>query len=196
MRKILKIVIAVIAIIVILAVAFGALIFLDLAAFTATGSQTLTPTGTSIGKALVTYDPGLSGKAKTVAEKVANDLQTQNYTVVLAGIKSSEAANATGFSIVVVGGPVYAGSATASVKDFLDNLNPGYASPGYGPYMFIKLGMFESGSGATSPDDIAAIKRSVPVLSNSTFSNPIIIKIGQNEDLNTRAQEFVNQLIQ
>jgi len=63
----------------------------------------------------------------------------------LVGIKSSEAANATGYPIVVVGGPVYAGSATASVKDFLDNLSPGYASPGYGPYMFIKLGVFGSG---------------------------------------------------
>ena len=196
MRKILKIVIAVIAVIVILVVAFGALIFLDLAAYTATGSQTLTPTGTSIGKALVTYDPGLSGKAKTVAEKVANDMQTQNYTVILAGIKSSEAANATGYSIVVVGGPVYAGSATASVKDFLDNLSPGYPSPGYGPYMYIKLGVFGSGSGATSPEDIAAIKSSVPALSNSTFSDPIIVKIGQNEDLNARAQDFVNQLTQ
>jgi flavodoxin len=196
MRKILKIVIAIIAVVVILVAAFGALIFLDLAAYTATGSQTLTPAGTSIGKALVTYDPGLSGKAKTVAEKVANDLQTQDYTVVLAGIKSSEAANATGYSIVVVGGPVYAGSVTSSVKDFVDNLSPGYASPGFGPYMFIKLGVFGSGSGATSPEDIAAIKSSVPTLSNSTFSNPVIVKIGQNEDLNARAQDFVNQLIQ
>ena len=196
MRKILKIVITVIAVLVILVVAFGALIFLDLAAHTATGSQTLTPAGTSIGKALVAYDPGLSGKAKTVAEKIASDLQNQNYTVVLAGIKSSVAANVTGYSIVVVGGPVYAGSETASVKDFLDNLSPGYASPGNGPYIYIKLGVFGSGSGATSPEDIAAIKSSVPTLSNNTFSNPITVKIGQNEDLNARAQDFVNQLTQ
>ena len=72
--------------------AFGAIIFLDVAAYTATGSQTLTPTGTSVGNALVLYDPGLSGTAKGVAEKVASDLQAQNYTVTLAGIKSSAAA--------------------------------------------------------------------------------------------------------
>jgi flavodoxin len=196
MRKILKIIIAIIFVVVILIAAFGALIFLDLAAYTATGSQTLTPTGTSIGKALVAYDPGLSGKAKTVAEKVASDLETQNCTVVLAGIKSSAAANTTGYSLVVVGGPVYAGSVTASVKDFVDNLSPGYPSLDTGPYMFIKLGVFGSGSGATSAEDIAAIKSSVPALSNNTFSDPIIVKIGQSEDLNSRVQDFVDQLLQ
>jgi hypothetical protein len=53
MRKIFKIIIAIFAVLIILAVSFGALIFLDLAAYTATGSQTLTPNGTSAGKALV-----------------------------------------------------------------------------------------------------------------------------------------------
>ena len=54
--------------------------------------QTLTPTGTSIGKAIVIYDPGLSGTAKGVADKIAADLQAKSYTVTLAGVKSSAAA--------------------------------------------------------------------------------------------------------
>ena len=93
MRKIFKIIIAIFAVLIIMVVSFGAIIFLDLAAYTATGSQTLTPTGTSVGKAIVIYDPGLSGTAKGVADKVASDLQAKGYDVTLAGIKSSAAAH-------------------------------------------------------------------------------------------------------
>ena len=124
MRKIFKIILAIFAVMIIIVVAFAAIIFLDIAAYTATGSQTLTPSGTSVGKALVTYDPGLSGTLKDVADKVASDLQAQNYTVTLAGIKSSAAANTSGYKIIVVGGPIYAGSPTGSVKDCLNNLKP------------------------------------------------------------------------
>ena len=75
MRKIFKIILAIFAVLIIIVVAFGAIILLDVAAYTATGSQTLTPTGASIGKAIVIYDPGLSGTSKGVADKVASDLQ-------------------------------------------------------------------------------------------------------------------------
>jgi hypothetical protein len=178
MRKILKIILAIIAVIIILVVAFAAVIFLDLAAYTATGSQTLTPTGTSTGNALVAYDPGLS----------AADLQAQNYTVTLAGIKSSDAANATGYSIIVVGGPIYAGSPTASVKDCLNSLVPDQDA---------KVGVFGSGQGATTPEDIAQIKSSVPALGdNGILYNAVVVKIGEKEDLNARTQDFVNQLTQ
>jgi hypothetical protein len=47
------------------------------------------PTGISIGKAIVIYDPGLSGTAKGVIDKVVVDLQTKSYTITLAGIISS-----------------------------------------------------------------------------------------------------------
>lgn len=187
MRRILKIVIAVFAVLVILVVAFGALIFLDLAAYTATGSQTLTPTGTPLGKALVAYDPGLSGTAKTVAEKVASDLQTQNYTVILAGIKSSGAVNTTGYSIVVVGGPVYAGGLTSSVKDEVKSF-PWFNGT--------RVGIFGSGQGPTSQDDVNQLRQSIgePLKTNSGLTNAIVVKIGQKEDLNARVQDFVNQL--
>ena len=122
MRKIFKIILAIFAALIIIVVAFGAIIFLDVAAYTATGSKTLTPTGTSVGKAIVIYDPGLSGTAKGVADKVASDLQTKGYTVTLAGVKSSAATNTTGYSIIVIGGPVYAGAVTSSVKDALEQL--------------------------------------------------------------------------
>ena len=119
MRKIFKIIIAIFVALIIVVAAFAAVIFLDVAAYTATGSKTLTPTGTSVGKALVVYDPGLSGTAKGVADKIASDLQAQSYTVTLAGIKSSAAGSTASFGVIVVGGPVYAGSITVSVKDLL-----------------------------------------------------------------------------
>ena len=187
MRKAFKIVIAVFAAITILIVAFGAIVILDLAAYTATGSETLTPTGSSVGKAIVIYDPGLSGTSKTVADTVASDLQAQNYTVTLAGIKSSGAASTTGYKIIVIGGPIYAGAPTSSVKDSLNNLKPDQDA---------KVGVFGSGQGETSQSDIDMIKNSVPALSNAgSLSNAVVVKIGQTEDLNTRAADFVNQLI-
>ena len=185
MRKIFKIIIAIFAAIIIIVGAFAATLFLDLAAYTATGSQTLTPTGTSVGKALVVYDPGLSGTSKNVAAKIASDLQTQSFTVTLAGIKSSAATKTAGYTIIVVGGPIYAGSPTASVKDDLKNLKPDSET---------KVGVFGSGQGATSQSDIDMIKSSVPALSNNgSLSNAIVVKIGDKEDLNTRASDFVNQ---
>jgi flavodoxin len=185
MRKLFKSILAVFAVIIIVVVAFGAIILLDVAAYTATGSKTLTPTGTSIGKAIVIYDPGLSGDAKGVADKVAADLQAKSYTVTLAGVKSSAAAHTQDYGIIVVGGPVYAGALTGSIKD---NLKAITITEG------TKVGVFGNGSGATSPDDIAQIKQSMPT--RSELSGAIVVKIGNSEDLNARAQDFVNQLTQ
>ena len=186
MRKIFKIILAIFATLIIIVVAFGAIILLDIAAYTATGSQTLTPTGASVGKAIVIYDPGLSGTSKGVADKVASDLQTKGYTVTLAGVKSSAAGTTIGYKIIVVGGPVYAGALTGSIKDALANLVLDQGA---------KIGVYGSGQGATSPDDIAQIKQSMPIRSDTTLQNAIVVKIGSSEDLNERAQDFVNQLI-
>jgi len=162
MRKTFKIIMAIFAIMVIIVVAFGAIILLDVAAYTATGLQTLTPTGISIGKAIVIYDPGLSGTAKGVADKVAVDLQTKSYTVTLAGIKSSAAGTMTGYNIIVIGGPVYAGGLASSAKGAVESL---VLNNGQGA----KIDVFGSGSGATSPEDIAQIRQSIPERSDETL---------------------------
>jgi flavodoxin len=186
LRRILKVIIAIIAVLVIIFAIFAAMFVLDLSAYTATGSQTLTPTGTSQGKALVLYDPGYSGAATNVANKVAAELQAQNYTVTLAGIKSTDAQNTEGYSIIVIGGPIYAGVPTASVKDALNNLQPDVGAV---------VGVFGSGSGATTPDDVAQIKGGVAALgTGGSLSNAVVVKIGETEDLDARAQDFVNQL--
>jgi flavodoxin len=187
MRKAFKIIIAIFALLVILVIGFGAIIILDVASFTATGSETLTPTDTAIGKALVAYDPGLSGTAKNVATKIASDLQANGYTVDLAGIKSPTAANTSSYNIVVVGGPIYAGTPTTSVKDFLSNLNPAQDA---------KIGIFGSGQGATTPEDVKQISDAIAGLANGgSLANAVIVKIGSSEDLSFRCTDFVNQLI-
>ncbi len=187
MNKILKIILAVIAVLLIAFFAFVAVIFLDVAAYTATGIQTLTPQGTSMGTALVLYDPGLSGASTKVAQQIASDLQNLNLTVTLAGIKSSAATDITGYSIVVVGGPIYAGTPTSSVKDALGSMQPSNGT---------LFGVYGSGQGATSPEDKASIKDSVPALqSGGALQNAVVVKIGEGEDIAARSADFVAQLI-
>jgi flavodoxin len=187
MRKILKIILAVFAVLIIIAALLAGIVFLDLAAYTATGSETLSPAGTSVGNALVVYDPGSSGAAKGVASKIANGLQSNGYTVDFAGIKSGAAANTSGYNIIVVGGPIYAGVPTSSVKDFISNLTPAQG---------VKLGVFGSGSGPQEQSDIEQITNTIAGLPNgSSLTDAVVVKIGSSEDLNTRSTDFVTQLL-
>jgi flavodoxin len=188
MRKALKIILIVVLVLVLFVAAFAAVVFLDLAAYTATSSEVRPATGTQIGTAIVAYDPGLSGTAKTVASKVTDDLVAAGYTVTFAGIKSNAATNTSAYNIIVVGGPIYAGSPTVSVKDFLSNLNIGSGTV---------VGVFGSGSGESAPEDIKNIQDAIAGLKNGDeLSGAVVVKIGQSEDLNVRAQDFVNQLTQ
>lgn len=187
MNKILKIILVIFTVLFILFVAFAALVFLDVAAYTATSVQTLTPSGASMGTALVLYDPGLSGASMRVAQQIAADLQNQSLTVTLAGIKSSAAATTTGYDVIVIGGPVYGGAPTASVKDALGNLQHDSDTI---------FGVFGSGGGATAPEDIAQIRNAVPALqSGGALFNAVVVKIGGTEDINARAADFANQLV-
>ncbi len=181
MRKTLKIILIVFAVLVIAFFSFLGFVFLDVMAYTATGSQTLTPSNSSVGRALVVYDPGLLGNAKGIAEKVAVDLQTNGYIVTLAGIKSSAALNTSGYSVIVAGGPVYGGSLTSSVVSFLKSLNPAAE---------VKVGVFGSGSFPMS-NEVTTLSKSVP-----SSLNAVVVKINTNEDAKTRSSEFVNLLLQ
>ena len=114
----------VIAIVAILAVSAIAAIFLDLSSYMDTGSQTLNSTGAATGRALVVYDPGLSGSPKSAAHQVAVDLQAKGYDVDLAGVRSNVATNTSGYDIIVAGGPMYFGKATSSIEGFIRSLTP------------------------------------------------------------------------
>jgi len=81
-----------------------AFLYLDVMSYTATSSETLKPSETSLGHALVVYDPGITGSAKNAAVKIANDLRSKGYTVDLAGIRSSNASNVYSYNVIVVVG--------------------------------------------------------------------------------------------
>jgi flavorubredoxin len=185
--KALKTAVEIIAAVVLIVAIFVGLTVFDASGYTATNSQTLSVTGQQVGKVLVVYDPGLSTSATKFANKVAFDLQALNYSVILAGVKSSEAQNAQGYDIIVVGGPIYMGGITSSVKYVLDNLHSDKGTV---------VGVFGSGMYASSPEDLAKMKSSDPILeSGGSLSKAIVIKIGNSEDINATALSFVNQLL-
>jgi len=74
----------VIVLILVVVIAGVGVIALDVMSYTATGSESLNPTGTSVGHALVVYNPGVSGEAKSAAQKIASDLRAKGYEVKLA----------------------------------------------------------------------------------------------------------------
>ncbi len=122
--KIVKVACIVIIVVIIAIMAFSTIVSTDVLSSFATGSEKLTPDGRSTGKALVVYNPGLSGAPKDAATKIAGDLQSRGYEVELAGIRSGTAANTSGYDVIVVGGPIYSGKASSSVQSYLKAMNP------------------------------------------------------------------------
>ena len=154
--------------------------FLDLASYTATGSQLLV--GPPImAKALVVYDPGLTRAPKAFAEKIATRLQ-DDYNVELAGIRSDVATgNISQYAVIVVGGPIYAGNPAASVKAYLSNLKPS---------SFAKVGVFGVGSFNIPNEKVVALP------SGSTLTIKETIKVNTGQNFTAQADYFVTQLLQ
>lgn len=186
MRKILKIILIVFLVLIIVGITSIAIVFTDAAGNFATGSHTL-PNGAAVGQALIVYDPGLSGGAKDVATKIGYDLQTAGYNVVLAGVKSSVAANTTGYDVIVVGGPIYAGSPASTVQSYLNSLNPPSNA---------KVGVFGFGSVKIDDTDSAAVLKDVaPLPSNSPIRINAAAKLVSGDNVNAKCQEFVTNLL-
>jgi flavodoxin len=179
MRMAFEIILIIVAVVVIAIVLSIVVSGLNVSAYAATSFKTLAPFGASVGNALVVYDPGLSGKAKGFAGKVASDLQGKGYTVTLAGIKSSAASHASNYSVIVVGGPIYGGKPTVSVRDTVDKLSMSSGA---------KLGLF--GTGWFPQVTVDMIRKAVTVPSNT-----VIVKVNRGEDVNAKASDFVNQLL-
>jgi len=114
---------------------------LDLASYTATGAETLTPSGTSVENALVIYSPGVTGAAKKAATEIANDLKSKGYNVTLAGVRNSAAKTTSDYDIIITGGPMYFGKVSSSIDGYLKTLKVPEN---------VKLGVF----GTTGTDDV------------------------------------------
>ena len=186
MKKILKIILVLFAVLIVVGIGSVSLIMLDAAGNFATGSKTL-PNGAATGQALVVYDPGLSGGAKDVATKIGYELQSSGYAVVLAGVKSSAAADMSGYSVIVVGGPIYAGKPASTVQSYLNSLNPPENA---------KVGVF--GYGSVKVDDAntnAVMKDVAPLPSNSSLTVNAAMKVVSGDNVDAKCHAFVTNLL-
>ena len=172
-------------VIIVTVVGFG-LVISDVAGNLATDSKAL-PNGAAIGKALVVYNPGLSGAAKDVATKIGYNLQSSGYDVTLAGIKSSSAAKITGYGVIVVGGPIYAGKPSSSVQSYLNGLNP---------LMQTKIGVFGSGGTYVNNNDPILVTQDVAALpSDSSLTLNAVVKITSKDNSDSLVGGFVDELL-
>jgi len=177
-----------IIVIIIASLATVGFVFYDLMSYTATSSQTLNPSVTEVGKALVVYDPGVSGAAKNVAGTIASDLQSKGYKVELAGIRSAVAKNTSKYGVIVVGGPIYAGSASASVNNYLKALKPVQGT---------KIGVFSTGQDPDiAKNTTLLLKEAAPLPKNSTLQIKAAVKIVSVENDKQKIKDFVDTLLQ
>lgn len=185
--KIGVIAIAIVIVVVLAAFAGMSMIIFDVMSITATGSETLTPPGSVAGKALVVYDPGVSGTAKTAADTVARDLQAEGYVVDLAGVKSTAAASASGYDVIVVGGPTYVGNLSSSARAYLDNLDPSTEA---------KIGVFSTGSMEPESNDPAYVLKFVTGLpEDSPLKVKTAMKLIQTDDTDKKCAAFVTAIL-
>jgi len=183
-------VVALIAVLVIAGVAMGTLFCGDIMSYTAPGSKTLSPAKTSVGKALVAYNPGLSGAAKEAAERIAGDLQSKGYTVSLAGIKSADAANISGYNVIIAGGPMYWGRVSNSVDAYLNALKPQNG---------VRLGVYgTTGAPQFNDRDIESFGKQVAACPCNGMLNktPVTKTIRSGEAANTDCSEFLATVLQ
>ena len=176
----------VIVLIILVAIVSMGFVFLDAMSYTATGSETLNPAGNMTGNALVVYDPGITGFAKDVATKIADDLQSSGYTVTLAGVRSSAAANVSGYDVIVVGGPTYAGNVSSSIKSYMHDLKPAPDA---------RIGIYWTG-GYPSSNDPAFMHQFVTELPAGAGAQvKSTIKLASSDDVNGRCEGFVTDLL-
>jgi hypothetical protein len=183
MRKILKIVVIVFVVSIVLVVGVFAAFAFNLSSYGATGSESLSPTGTSVGRALVVYDPGFSGAAKQDATKIAENLLAKGYTVDLAGVRSGTAGTASGYSIIVAGGPMYWGQVSSSIDAYLKTLPT-----------TVKLGVFGStGSSTFSQSDFTSFEQQV---ASATHNEKAALKLIVDGNETQNCADLVSDLLQ
>lgn len=169
-------------------IAFGAMSFVtyDVMSYTATGTEKLNPTGQATGKALIVYDPGVSGNAEDVAAVIASKLQAKGYEVDLAGIKSSVASKTSTYDIIVVGGPIIAGKTSSSVQSYLKALKTsGNAT----------VSVFTTGGVAENSTVDAFIRKEINLPSGSSFNITAVMKVVDMNEANQKCAAFVDSIL-
>jgi len=149
-------------------------------------SEILKPEGAITGKALVVYDPGLSGGTKTAATYMAEDLKSKGYEVKLASVKSGNLSDLSGYNFLIVGSPTYGAKPTEPITSYLNSLeNPGN----------ITAGVFALSAGNTQDAEMVMKdileNKSIPVKVSVKYGNS---PLGFSGDQN-QCSYFVSQLL-
>jgi len=163
MLNVKKMIAITVVVILVVSVVFIAITLLDVAGYNAKGSETLVPTGIPLGKAMVVYDPGLSGLGSQAARVTAEQLRDQGYVVELAGVSSDAARNLSGCSILIVGGPMYGGHVASSMEEYIKGLSPPNG---------LKMGVFTTtGSNTFSEDALKTLQEQIDSITEGICLN-------------------------
>jgi flavodoxin len=154
--------------------------------FSSSGSLTLTPDANVVGKALVVYDPGLSGGTKTAAFHMANVLKSKGYEVTVAGVRSSDAGNLSGYDILIVGSPTYGAKPTRTIESYLNSLKNSEN---------ITIGVYSLAGGDAQDSNLVMAQ----ILKNKSLQVKVSMKFGKSAfgasaDQN-QYSSFVSQLL-
>ncbi|MGZ7136126.1 MAG: flavodoxin domain-containing protein [Methanobacterium sp.] len=159
-------------------------IFMDLMSYTARSTKYLTPKGKTRGKALVVYNPGISGAAKKAANFIGNELKSREYKVDLAGLRSATAADISGYDIVIAGGPMYFGKVTKSLEKYLKTVKLPED---------VKLGVFATtGSAEFNSEDIASLEKQ---LKSFLGKNVVTKTLRSGEAGNIDCEDFIVDIL-
>jgi flavorubredoxin len=88
---------------------------------TITPLRTLNPQS-SASKALVAYSPGISDFPQKTAEAFADGLAASNWHVDIVTASSQAPTDLTGYTLLVIGGPIYGGQPSKPVQDYMARL--------------------------------------------------------------------------
>ena len=149
-------------------------------------SEIIKPDGSIVGKAIIVYDPGLSGGTKTAAGYLAEDLKSKGYEVKVAGVRSSDVADISGYDILIVGSPTYGAEPTGPIKSYLESLkNPDNITAG----VYALAGSDTQDSNVIMAEML--INKSIPVKVSVKYGGSAF---GASAD-RSQYSEFISQLL-
>lgn len=183
-----KVVLASIVVLVIVTVALLAVVFMDVAGYSAKDSMTMEPEGSRVGDACVIYNPGLSGQAKEAAMIMGRQLATDGYFVTVAGVKSEAARDISDCDIVIIGGPMYGGKSSSSIAEYLGSFSPtGNVSLG----VYTTTGNTNNDQGSLSSLREQVVSLVGPEPNIITIDVRLILTINVEEDCRDLARDLI-----
>ncbi|MDP3066254.1 MAG: hypothetical protein Q8N08_05880 [Methanobacteriaceae archaeon] len=108
--------------------------------------------------------------ARTAANDIASELQSRDNDVKLAGVRSADATNTSGYDVVIAGGPMYFGKLTKSIESYFKPLRLPKE---------VKLGVFATtGTDQFHSEDFQLLTKQVEMLTADTpLNKKITIKL-------------------